>query len=85
MVFFYSCDHGSMVFFDKLGAPWPIHDCEYQDMLDRLKWYVENWHESGLTANKAALKMSQISQGVLSHAQCKAALLRAIKKGKGHY
>ena len=27
-VFYYSCDHGSKVFFDELGAPWPIHDCD---------------------------------------------------------
>lgn len=26
-VFFFSCDHGSRVFFDSLGWPWPIHDC----------------------------------------------------------
>lgn len=80
--FFFSCDCGSKVFFDELGAPWPKHDCEYQDMLDFLKWYAENWREIGLTVDEAALKMSQISQGVLSPAQCKAALLRAIKKKK---
>ncbi len=27
-VFYFSCGHGSRVFFDDLGAPWPIHDCE---------------------------------------------------------
>ncbi len=27
-VFYFSCDHGSKVFFDELGPPWPIHDCE---------------------------------------------------------
>lgn len=79
-VFYYSNDCGSRVFFDKLGPPWPKHDCEYQDMLDSLKWYAENWRESGLTLNKAARRMSQISQGILSPAQCKAELLRAIKK-----
>ena len=26
-VFFFTCDHGSMVFFDELGAPWKIHAC----------------------------------------------------------
>ena len=27
-VFFFHCDCGSKVFFDALGPPWPIHDCE---------------------------------------------------------
>ncbi len=27
-VFFFRCDCGSKVFFDELGDPWPIHDCE---------------------------------------------------------
>ncbi len=27
-VFFFSCDHGSKVFFDELGPPWPVHDCD---------------------------------------------------------
>ena len=26
-VFYFSCDHGSKVFFDELGAPWKIHAC----------------------------------------------------------
>ncbi len=26
--FFFSCDCGSRVRFDKLGPPWPIHDCD---------------------------------------------------------
>lgn len=26
-VFFFSCGHGSKVFFDELGSPWPVHDC----------------------------------------------------------
>ena len=27
-VFFFTCNHGSEVFFDELGPPWPIHDCD---------------------------------------------------------
>lgn len=27
-VFFFSCNCGCKVFFDDLGAPWPIHDCD---------------------------------------------------------
>lgn len=26
-VYFFSCDHGSKVFFEALGAPWKIHQC----------------------------------------------------------
>lgn len=26
-VFYFTCDHGSKVFFDSLGVPWPLHDC----------------------------------------------------------
>ena len=26
-VFFFTCDHGSKVFFDSLGAPWHVHQC----------------------------------------------------------
>lgn len=27
-VFFFSCDCGCGVFFDELGPPWPVHDCQ---------------------------------------------------------
>jgi len=27
-VFFYTCSHGSKVFFDELGWPWPLHQCD---------------------------------------------------------
>lgn len=27
-VFFFTCNHGSKVFFDELGPPWPVHDCD---------------------------------------------------------
>ena len=26
-VFFFFCDHGSRVYFDRLGHPWPLHAC----------------------------------------------------------
>ena len=26
--YFFQCNCGSKVFFDKLGSPWPIHDCD---------------------------------------------------------
>ena len=31
-VYFFSCDHGSRVFFDELGKPWPKHDCAQRHM-----------------------------------------------------
>lgn len=27
-VFYFSCDCGAKVFFDELGSPWPLHDCD---------------------------------------------------------
>lgn len=27
-VFYFSYGHGSKVFFDELGSPWPVHDCD---------------------------------------------------------
>lgn len=27
MIYYFSCDCGSKVFFDELGFPWPIHNC----------------------------------------------------------
>lgn len=27
-VYFFKCNHGSKVFFDELGPPWPMHDCD---------------------------------------------------------
>ena len=39
-IFFLQCNHGSKVFFDSLGAPWPIHLCfdsgELQTLIDDL-------------------------------------------------
>ncbi len=26
-VFYFTCDHGCKVFFDRLGPPWPLHEC----------------------------------------------------------
>ena len=35
--FFFQCDHKSRVFFDKLGPPWPVHNCDtsWANNLDR--------------------------------------------------
>jgi hypothetical protein len=32
-VFFFSCNCGSKVFFDRLGVPWPEHDCDGTDAI----------------------------------------------------
>lgn len=26
-IFYFTCDHGIKVFFDKRGKPWPVHNC----------------------------------------------------------
>ena len=33
-VYFFQCDCGSGVFFDKLGPPWPIHNCDLKRWKD---------------------------------------------------
>ena len=37
--FFFQCDHGSRVFFDRLGPPWHPHDCDtsWANNLDRTR------------------------------------------------
>ncbi len=37
-VFFFRCDHGSAVFFDALGEPWPEHDCETSWTRNLTRW-----------------------------------------------
>ena len=37
-VFFFRCDHGSAVFFDVLGEPWPEHDCETSWTRNLTRW-----------------------------------------------
>lgn len=37
-VFFFRCDHGSGVFFDALGQPWPIHDCGISRTRKLVRW-----------------------------------------------
>ena len=48
-VFYFSCNCGSKVFFDKLGWPWPVHDCtEYFEEQRRIrleKEYVQRIEE----------------------------------------
>ena len=37
-VFFFRCDHGSAVFFDDLGEPWPMHHCETSWTRNLKRW-----------------------------------------------
>ena len=37
-VFFLRCDHGSAVFFDALGEPWPEHYCETSWTRNLTRW-----------------------------------------------
>ncbi len=57
-VFFFRCDCGSRVFFDKLGAPWPIHDCETSWARDLRRWqddfgWINVEISSGITVRRA--------------------------------
>ena len=37
-VFYFHCNCGSAVFFDALGEPWPIHDCETSWTRNLTRW-----------------------------------------------
>lgn len=41
-VFYFHCDCGSAVFFDALGEPWPIHDCETPWTRKLTRWTDES-------------------------------------------
>ncbi len=48
-VFFLKCNHGSKVFFDSVGSPWPIHLCfdngELQSLINDLTDINGNYHD----------------------------------------
>ncbi len=75
-VFYFSCDHGSKVFFDELGSPWPIHDC-HESWARGLRRFTDDNGDvvvelkPGITvtrsfANPASFK---VEQSVISKAQ----------------
>lgn len=75
-VFYFSCDHGSKVFFDELGSPWPIHDCD-ESWARGLRRFTDDNGDTvvelkpGITvtrsfANPASFK---VEQSVISKAQ----------------
>lgn len=41
-VFYFHCNCGSAVFFDALGEPWPIHDCETSWTRKLTRWTDES-------------------------------------------
>ncbi len=44
-IFYFECSCGSRVFFDKLGPPWPVHDCEYSPKPDNALIYIKQGME----------------------------------------
>lgn len=50
------------------------------EVAESLEWLDQNWQDLGMTVNETAFSMSLISEGLVSHDQCRVALLRAIKK-----
>ena len=74
-VFYFSCGHGSRVFFDELGSPWPIHDCE-ESWARNLKRYTDENGDTvvelkpGITVTRSFARPGsfKVDQSVLSKA-----------------
>lgn len=75
-VFFFSCDHGSKVFFDELGSPWPVHDCLKSWARD-LRRFTDDKGDTvvelkpGITVTRSLAKPTsfKVEQSVISKAQ----------------
>lgn len=75
-VFYFSCGHGSKVFFDELGSPWPIHDCE-KSWARGLRRFTEDNGDTvvelkpGITVTRSFAKPAsfKVEQSVISKAQ----------------
>lgn len=75
-VFYFSCGHGSKVFFDDLGSPWPIHDCE-ESWGRSLRRRTDNNGDTvvelkpGITVTRSFAKPAsfKVEQSVISKAQ----------------
>lgn len=88
-VFFFRCDCGSGVFFDQLGPPWPIHDCDLSWARGRRRWQDDSGGTvveiaSGITLRRAPPEGS-IDQTVVSRGRRQAERpdpIVAIKPGK---
>ncbi len=75
-VFFFSCDHGSKVFFDELGYPWPVHDCHESWARDLRRFTDDNGDtvvelKSGITVTRSFAKPAsfRVEQSVISKAR----------------
>ena len=70
-VFFFQCDCGSKVFFDRLGHPWPIHDCDASWAGKLPRWVDDSGGlnveiSPGITVRRAP--EGSINQGVVTRA-----------------
>lgn len=66
-VFFYQNEHGSRVFFESLGKPWPRHHCiNWQPKFEREPIEIRGWilhaAEESTKQNGKALKLQEISK-----------------------
>jgi hypothetical protein len=75
-VFYFSCSHGSKVFFDELGYPWPIHDCDESWARGLRRFPNDNGDtvvelKSGITVTRSFAKPAsfKVEQSVISKAQ----------------
>ena len=74
-VFYFSCNHGSKVFFDDLGPPWPIHDC-HESWARGLKRFTDDNGDTvvelkpGITVTRSLAKPAsfEVQQSVVSEA-----------------
>ena len=72
-VFFFMCNCGSKVFFDELGPPWPIHDCD-TSWTRRLRRTTDETGRitvelsEGITIIRSPVS-SEIEEGVISNAR----------------
>lgn len=75
-VFYFSCGHGSKVFFDELGYPWPVHDCE-ESWARGLRRFTDDNGDTvvelkpGVTLTRSFAKPAsfKVEQSVISKAQ----------------
>lgn len=75
-VFYFSCGHGSKVFFDELGYPWPVHDCDESWARGLSRFTDDNGDtvvelKSGITVTRVFSKPASftVEQSVISKAQ----------------
>jgi hypothetical protein len=75
-VFYFSCNHGSRVFFDELGPPWPVHDC-HESWARGLRRFTDDNGDTavalkpGITVTRSFAKPAsfEVEQSIISEAQ----------------